>query len=67
MHQPAAKLPPHTETRRIESLHAYGILDTPVEAVFEEPGRCDDHPEDPYGESSPENVLSYLRDSAKAA
>lgn len=36
MHQPAAKLPPHTETRRIESLHAYGILDTPVEAVFED-------------------------------
>lgn len=36
MHQPAAKLPPHTESRRIESLRAYGILDTPIEAVFED-------------------------------
>lgn len=36
MHQPAAKLPAHTESRRIESLRAYGILDTPVEAVFED-------------------------------
>ena len=32
-----------------------------VEAFFEEPGRDDNHPEDPYGESAPENVLSYLK------
>ncbi|MDC7808366.1 GAF domain-containing sensor histidine kinase [Luteimonas sp BLCC-B24] len=36
MHPSAAKLPPHIEARRVESLHAYGILDTPVEAVFED-------------------------------
>lgn len=36
MHQPAARLPAHTEQRRLASLHAYGILDTPVEAVFED-------------------------------
>jgi peroxiredoxin len=28
--------------------------------MFEEPGKCDNHPEDPYGESSPENVLLNL-------
>ncbi|GLS80258.1 peroxiredoxin [Paracoccus marinus] len=43
------------------------IDDGVVEAVFEEPGRCDDHPEDPYGESSPENVLNYLRERSQAA
>ena len=37
------------------------IKDGVVEAWFEEPGRCDDHAEDPYGESSPENLLSWLR------
>ena len=36
MHQPADKLPPHTESRRLASLRAYGILDTPVEAVFDD-------------------------------
>ena len=36
MHPSAARLPPHIEARRVESLHAYGILDTPVEAVFED-------------------------------
>ncbi|WP_058836444.1 GAF domain-containing sensor histidine kinase [Luteimonas abyssi] len=36
MHLPADKLPAHTERRRLASLHAYGILDTPVEAVFED-------------------------------
>ncbi|MDH2325913.1 peroxiredoxin [Cereibacter sp. SYSU M97828] len=32
-----------------------------VEAWFEEPGLCDNHGEDPYGVSSPESVLEYLR------
>ena len=36
MHPSAARLPPHIEARRVESLHASGILDTPVEAVFED-------------------------------
>jgi peroxiredoxin len=31
-----------------------------VEKWFEEPGREDNHEEDPYGETSPENVLAYL-------
>ena len=31
-----------------------------VERLFEEPGRVDDCPEDPYGETSPENVMAYL-------
>ena len=35
-----------------------------VEAWFEEPGRCDNHGEDPYGESSPENLLKYLEAKA---
>jgi peroxiredoxin len=32
-----------------------------VEKLFEEPGKTDDCPTDPYGESSPESVLSYLQ------
>ena len=36
-----------------------------VEAWFEEPGRCDNHGEDPYGESSPETLLAYLENAAK--
>lgn len=37
------------------------VNDGRVEAWFEEPGRCDDCPEDPYGASSPESVLEWLR------
>ncbi|MBL4748979.1 MAG: peroxiredoxin [Amylibacter sp.] len=37
-----------------------------VEAWFEEPGKADNHADDPYGESSPENVLKHL-DGAKVA
>ncbi|WP_113912793.1 peroxiredoxin [Roseovarius dicentrarchi] len=40
------------------------INDGVIEAWFEEPGRCDNHGEDPYGESSPENLLSWLRGEA---
>lgn len=39
-----------------------------VEAWFEEPGFADNHGEDPYGVSSPENVLAWLQArSAQAA
>ncbi len=38
-----------------------------VEAWFEEPGRDDNHPEDPYGESSPENLLTHLREKANVS
>jgi peroxiredoxin len=32
-----------------------------IEAWFEEPGFCDNCETDPYGETSPENVLKYLQ------
>ncbi|WP_204114366.1 peroxiredoxin [Shimia biformata] len=40
------------------------INDGVVEAWFEEPGLADNHGEDPYGESSPENLLKYLEGAA---
>ncbi len=40
--------------------YAAVINDGVVEAWFEEPGREDNHGEDPYGESSPETVLAWL-------
>lgn len=43
--------------------YAAVINDGKVEAWFEEPGRCDDCAEDPYGETSPETVLAWLRDN----
>ncbi|NUH64137.1 peroxiredoxin [Sulfitobacter sp. S0837] len=41
------------------------INDGKIEAWFEEPGICDNHSEDPYGVSSPENVLEYLANARK--
>ncbi len=38
-----------------------------VEAWFEEPGLCDNHGEDPYGVSSPESLLDYLKSAAEKA
>ncbi|GGG76512.1 peroxiredoxin [Salipiger pallidus] len=32
-----------------------------IEAWFEEPGLVDNCPEDPYGESSPENLMKHLK------
>jgi len=32
--------------------------------LLDEPGQEDDHPEDPYGESSPESVLEWLEKTA---
>lgn len=40
------------------------VDDGVIEACFEEPGREDNHDADPYGESSPENLLSYLTKKA---
>lgn len=36
MSQVADRLPPHTEARRLASLRAYGILDTPQEELFDD-------------------------------
>ena len=36
------------------------INDCKIEKIFEEPGKSDNFGDDPYGETSPENVLSYL-------
>lgn len=46
--------------------YAAVVSDGAVEAWFEEPGLADNHGDDPYGVSSPENVLAWLRaDAAK--
>ncbi len=44
--------------------YAAVINDGVVEAWFEEPGREDNHGDDPYGESSPETVLAWLKANA---
>ncbi|KZX90812.1 MULTISPECIES: peroxiredoxin [unclassified Sulfitobacter] len=36
------------------------VNDGQIEAWFEEPGISDNHSDDPYGVSSPENLLEYL-------
>ncbi|NDW43875.1 peroxiredoxin [Ruegeria sp. PrR005] len=41
------------------------INDGVVEAWFEEPGRADNHAEDPYGESAPETLLAYLETASE--
>ncbi|MDN3711875.1 peroxiredoxin [Paracoccus cavernae] len=41
------------------------IDDCVVEAWFEEPGRVDDCPSDPYGTTAPETLLEWLRDNPK--
>ncbi|VAW21530.1 hypothetical protein MNBD_ALPHA11-1484 [hydrothermal vent metagenome] len=43
--------------------YAAVVNDGVVEAWFEEPGICDNHGEDPYGVSSPETVLAWLKDN----
>lgn len=42
--------------------HRYAAIinDGVVMKMFEEPGREDNHPADPYGESSPENILAFI-------
>ncbi|WP_171231730.1 peroxiredoxin [Ruegeria sp. HKCCA4812] len=41
------------------------VNDGVVEAWFEEPGLMDNCPEDPYGMSSPENLMKHLKASAE--
>ena len=40
--------------------YAMIVNDGIIEKIFEEPGKSDNFGEDPYGESSPENVLMWL-------
>lgn len=47
--------------------YAAVVTDGVVEAWFEEPGRADNHGEDPYGESAPETVLNYLKTADESA
>jgi peroxiredoxin len=41
--------------------YAAVINDGVIQAWFEEPGYCNECETDPYGESSPENLLKYLK------
>ena len=41
--------------------YAMIVNDGVIEAWFEEPGREDNCVSDPYGESSPEKIINYLR------
>ena len=41
------------------------VNDGVVEAWFEEPGLMDNCPEDPYGVSSPENLMTHLQAAAE--
>ncbi|MGZ3216606.1 peroxiredoxin [Paracoccus sp. T5] len=43
--------------------YAAVVNDGVVEAWFEEPGRCDDCAEDPYGETSPEAVVAWVQNA----
>jgi len=43
------------------------VKDGVVEAWFEEPGLMDNCPEDPYGVSSPENLMKHLEEAAEPA
>ena len=45
--------------------YAMIVDDGVIEKFFEEPGRADNVEEDPYGETSPENVLTYLQEAAR--
>lgn len=40
--------------------YAMVVNDGQIEKFFEEPGRTDNAAGDPYGETSPENVMAYL-------
>ena len=45
--------------------YAMVVDDGTVTHWFEEPGRCDNHGDDPYGESAPENILETLQAEQK--
>ncbi|WP_238365313.1 peroxiredoxin [Mesobacterium pallidum] len=40
------------------------VNDGVIEAWFEEPGLIDNCPDDPYGESSPETLMAWLKENA---
>jgi peroxiredoxin len=44
--------------------YAMVVNDGKIEKFFEEPGRHDNAEDDPYGETSPENVMAYLERQA---
>ena len=37
------------------------VNDGVIEKMFVEPGKADDCEDDPYGETSPETIMAYLR------
>ncbi len=43
------------------------VEDGVIVAWFEEPGRCDDCPDDPYGETAPERVMDWLEENIREA
>jgi peroxiredoxin len=45
--------------------YAMVVTDSVIEKGFEEPGQMDNCPDDPYGESSPATVISYLEGVAE--
>lgn len=47
--------------------YACVINDGVIEAWFEEPGLSDNHGEDPYGVSSPETVMAWLKEANATA
>lgn len=47
--------------------YAMVVNDGVVEKFFEEPGRRDNADDDPYGETTPEAILEYLKQSAANA
>lgn len=46
--------------------YAAVVNDGKIEKWFEEPGIMDQCEEDPYGETSPENVMAYLQSTAES-
>jgi peroxiredoxin len=42
--------------------YAMIVNDGVIEKMFVEPGKADDCEDDPYGETSPETIMAYLRD-----
>jgi peroxiredoxin len=45
--------------------YAAVVSDRIIEAFFEEPGKCDNASEDPYGETTPEKVFEYVKSTVK--
>ena len=47
--------------------YAAVVEDGVIVAWFEEPGRCDDCVDDPYGETAPERVMDWLEENIRQA